>query len=229
MNEAEMTAEPDDLLATLLTRRLTETLGEGLAHEVYNPLNCALLQLAVLQRRLEQPDCQPESLRPVAALVERALRRLERLFRELVSRLEAGTADSGGPLAAGGSTNVFEDVTAETTVWLRAVMWEGGGIDARTSLQAMSVGLPAVRAQLTAEEAAHLGAHLPVLVRGMFFGAPARSTDGAASRAALLGMLDRHRSAAAATATNADIASLLFRVVQRQMRLPDARSRPGND
>jgi hypothetical protein len=120
MNEAEVTAEPDDLLETLLTRRLIE----GLAHQVYNPLNCALLQLAVLQRRLDQPDCQPETLRPVAALVERALRRLERVFRELVSRLESGTADCGDLPAASRSTNVFEDVTAETTVWLRAVIWE---------------------------------------------------------------------------------------------------------
>src|SRR5947209_9250953 len=40
------------------------TLAEGLAHEVKNPLNGALLQLALLRRRLGQPDCDPASLEP---------------------------------------------------------------------------------------------------------------------------------------------------------------------
>src|SRR6185436_18290504 len=74
----------------LLTERLAAggSLAEGLSHEVHNPLNCALLQLAVLQRRLEQPDCQPATLQPVAALVEQALRRLELLFNDFVSLVQ---------------------------------------------------------------------------------------------------------------------------------------------
>jgi nitrogen-specific signal transduction histidine kinase len=40
---------------SLLIQRMAAvgSLAEGLTHEVHNPLNCALLQLAVLPRRLE--------------------------------------------------------------------------------------------------------------------------------------------------------------------------------
>ncbi len=74
----------------LLSERLAAvgSLAEGLSHEVHNPLNCALLQLAVLQRRLEQPDCQPATLQPVTELVEQALRRLELLFNDFVSLVQ---------------------------------------------------------------------------------------------------------------------------------------------
>jgi len=61
------------------------TLAAGLAHEVRNPLNAALLQLTVLRRRLERPDCQPETLQPVAALVEQELQRLDRLVDDFIA------------------------------------------------------------------------------------------------------------------------------------------------
>jgi signal transduction histidine kinase len=102
MNDSDVNSEPVALRRELLTQRLAAagTLAEGLAHEVNNPLNCALLQLAVLQRRLEQPDCQPATLPAVAELVEEALRRLERLFNDLVSLLQPRPAGGVG-LAAG--------------------------------------------------------------------------------------------------------------------------------
>jgi signal transduction histidine kinase len=85
MSDADVDA--DRLRRALLTERLAsvDSLAEGLAHEVHNPLNCALLQLAVLQRRLAQPGCEPATLQPVAVLVEQALRRLELLFNDFVS------------------------------------------------------------------------------------------------------------------------------------------------
>jgi signal transduction histidine kinase len=87
MSDAEVNADEDVLRRSLLTQRLAGvgSLAEGLAHELHNPLNCALLQLAVLQRRLEQPGCQPATLQPVAGLVEQALRRLELLFNDFLS------------------------------------------------------------------------------------------------------------------------------------------------
>jgi len=77
----------ETLRRALLAQRLAAvaTLAEELAHEVHNPLNCALLQLAVLQRRLLQPDCQPAELRPVADVVEQSLRRLEALFNDFMA------------------------------------------------------------------------------------------------------------------------------------------------
>src|SRR4051812_24873528 len=101
MNNSDVTAE-QTLRRALLTERLAAvgTLADGLAHEVHNPLNGALLQLAVLQRRLEQPDCGPASLQPVAGLVEEALRRLELLFNDLVSLLQPRSPERA-PVAVG--------------------------------------------------------------------------------------------------------------------------------
>ena len=62
-----------------------ETLAAGLAHEVRNPLNSALLQLAVLRRRLERPDSKPESLQPVANVIEQELQRLDRLVDDFIA------------------------------------------------------------------------------------------------------------------------------------------------
>ena len=75
------------------------TLGEGLAHEVRNPLNGALLQLAVLARRLARPDCRPATVQPIADFVEQALRRLETAFNDVAFLLHPGTAESAPPLA----------------------------------------------------------------------------------------------------------------------------------
>jgi signal transduction histidine kinase len=102
MSEANVDAADETLRRSLLTERLAAvgTLAEGLAHELHNPLNCALLQLAVLQRRLEQPDCQAAALQPVAEMVEQALRRLELLFNDLVSFLQP-RAGRPLPLAVG--------------------------------------------------------------------------------------------------------------------------------
>jgi signal transduction histidine kinase len=61
------------------------TLAAGLAHEVRNPLNAALLQLTVLRRRLERPDARPDSLQPVAGLVEHELQRLGRLVDDFIA------------------------------------------------------------------------------------------------------------------------------------------------
>jgi signal transduction histidine kinase len=84
---AHVNAGEETLRRALLAERLAavSTLAEELAHEVHNPLNCALLQLAVLQRRLAQPDCRPATLQPVAELVEQSLRRLEVLFNDFVA------------------------------------------------------------------------------------------------------------------------------------------------
>jgi signal transduction histidine kinase len=95
MNDADVNAANEPVRRALLTERMAAvgTLAEALSHELYNPLNCALLQLAVLQRRLAQPDCQPASLQPVAELVEQALRRLELLFNDLLSLVQPGSGD----------------------------------------------------------------------------------------------------------------------------------------
>jgi signal transduction histidine kinase len=78
VNSGEEETRRQALLAERLAAAAT------LADEVQTPLDCALLQLAVLQRRLEQPDSQPAALRPQAELVEQTLRRLEVLINRLL-------------------------------------------------------------------------------------------------------------------------------------------------
>ena len=77
-----------------------EALAAQLAHEIRNPLNCALLQLAVLRRRLETPGCSPPTVLAVAALVERSLRRLEALVNDSLAGVQA-RAGIGSPPAVG--------------------------------------------------------------------------------------------------------------------------------
>jgi uncharacterized protein (DUF2267 family) len=116
--------------------------------------------------------------------------------------------------------NLFENVNAETRVWIRAVMSEGGTADAQSSLKVMSAGLRALRERLTVDEAAQLGVHLPLMVRGMFFENWDPGAHGAQSKTDLLAMLGQ-RCSAAETATSSDVASLVFRVVKGQMMRPE--------
>jgi signal transduction histidine kinase len=83
----DVTEVQEQLTRTMRADRLAAvgTLAAGLAHEVRNPLNAALLQLTVLRRRLERPDCQPQALQPVAALVEQELQRLDRLVDDFIA------------------------------------------------------------------------------------------------------------------------------------------------
>jgi signal transduction histidine kinase len=108
-------ADAERLRRSLLVERLVEagSLADGLAHEVRNPFNVVRLQLAVLQRRLEQPDCQPASLQPVLDLVDAALSRLEVLFDDFIVLLQppsgAGTVLAPGEPCSGTMTLVRTD------------------------------------------------------------------------------------------------------------------------
>jgi signal transduction histidine kinase len=84
---SDVTAEQEMLRRTLRAERLAAvgTLAAGLAHEVRNPLNSALLQLQVLVRRLDRGDTDPASLRPVIGLVEDEIRRLETLVNDFLA------------------------------------------------------------------------------------------------------------------------------------------------
>ncbi len=61
------------------------TLAAGLAHEVRNPLNSALLQLQVLERRIDKGQLEPEALLPVTSVVKDEIRRLDRLVSDFLA------------------------------------------------------------------------------------------------------------------------------------------------
>ncbi|HEX2657303.1 MAG TPA: ATP-binding protein, partial [Polyangia bacterium] len=83
----DVTAEEEMRRRTLRAERLAAvgTMAAGLAHEVRNPLNSAALQLEVLRRRLAKGDARPETIDPVAALVQDEIRRLEHLVDDFLS------------------------------------------------------------------------------------------------------------------------------------------------
>lgn len=83
----DVTAEQEMLRRALRAERLAAvgTLAAGLAHEVRNPLNSALLQLEVLDRRLDKGETKTEALRPVLNLVGDEVRRLERLVDDFLA------------------------------------------------------------------------------------------------------------------------------------------------
>jgi signal transduction histidine kinase len=84
---SDVTAEQEALRRALRAERLAAvgTLAAGLAHEVRNPLNSALLQLQVLERRMDRGETNPDSLRPVTGLVRDEIRRLEVLVNDFLS------------------------------------------------------------------------------------------------------------------------------------------------
>jgi signal transduction histidine kinase len=80
----DVTAYQGDLAGKVVSQRLTAIgrLASGLAHEVRNPINSALLQLAVLRRRL---DTETNGIRPIADAVEQELARLDRLVGDFIA------------------------------------------------------------------------------------------------------------------------------------------------
>ncbi|HEY0707026.1 MAG TPA: response regulator [Polyangia bacterium] len=82
----DVTGEEEMLRRTLRAERLAAvgTLAAGLAHEVRNPLNSALLQLQVLRRRIDRSG-NKETFEPIVVLVEDEIRRLEHLVSDFLS------------------------------------------------------------------------------------------------------------------------------------------------
>lgn len=66
--------------------------------------------------------------------------------------------------------DVFDKTLQTTNIWLNEIMEdEDVGADRQRAYHALRAVLHALRDRLTVEEAAHLGAQLPLLVRGIYF------------------------------------------------------------
>jgi uncharacterized protein (DUF2267 family) len=63
---------------------------------------------------------------------------------------------------------VFDKTTHETNVWLKEIMAEIGP-DRQRAYHALRAVLHALRDRLTVDQAAHLSAQLPMLIRGIYF------------------------------------------------------------
>jgi uncharacterized protein (DUF2267 family) len=63
----------------------------------------------------------------------------------------------------------FEHALQQTNVWLKDLMRRLETDDRHAAYVALRATLHALRDRLTVEEAAHLGAQLPMLVRGLYY------------------------------------------------------------
>ena len=80
-----------------------------------------------------------------------------------------------------------------TNVWLQEIQSELGAKDRTGAYAAMRGALTALRDRLPVEEAAHLGAQLPLLVRGVFYEQykPAGQPHAVRDRDAFLGLVGK--------------------------------------
>jgi len=83
----DVTDEREMMRRTLRAERLAAvgTLAAGLAHEVRNPLNSALLQLEVLERKVTKGTMSNENLMATSRILRDEIRRLERLVDDFLA------------------------------------------------------------------------------------------------------------------------------------------------
>jgi uncharacterized protein (DUF2267 family) len=63
----------------------------------------------------------------------------------------------------------FDKTLQETNIWLKDLMYELNWEDRHKTYTALRAALHALRDRLTPDEAIHLGAELPMLVRGFYY------------------------------------------------------------
>jgi uncharacterized protein (DUF2267 family) len=81
-------------------------------------------------------------------------------------RVIARVAKGEGMSATG--LEAFDKTVQTTNAWLKEIM-EATGLDRRRAYRALAAVLHALRDRLTVDEAAQLGAQLPILVRGLYY------------------------------------------------------------
>jgi uncharacterized protein (DUF2267 family) len=88
---------------------------------------------------------------------------------------------------------VFDETLQKTNIWLKEIM-EVLGPDRHRAYQALRAVLHCLRDRLTVDEAAHLGAQLPMLVRGIYYESwhPAGKPDKVRSREEFLAKVSAH-------------------------------------
>ncbi|HXH14048.1 MAG TPA: DUF2267 domain-containing protein [Alphaproteobacteria bacterium] len=89
---------------------------------------------------------------------------------------------------------LFSDTLQETHLWLKDVLDELGWQDESKAYLALKATLHALRDHLTVDEATHLGARLPMLVRGFYYEgwSPAGKTRKGGRKAAFLMQVEEY-------------------------------------
>jgi uncharacterized protein (DUF2267 family) len=114
--------------------------------------------------------------------------------------------------------HLFERATQQATMWVKDMMNELRTDDPHKALHALRAGLQALRDRLSVEEAAQLGAQLPLLLRGILFESwhPAGKPLRIRHRAEFLALV-REKCGARDDLAADDIVLALFRVLARHV------------
>ena len=70
---------------------------------------------------------------------------------------------------SGRGLSVFDETVQLTNIWLKELMAELGWEDRHRAYLGLRLVLQAIRDHLSVDEAVHLGAQLPMLVRGFYY------------------------------------------------------------
>lgn len=141
-----------------------QTLTTGLAHEVRNPLNSAILQLELLERRLRRKAADPKLTQPVEQ-ISHELERLSRLLNEFL----AFARPSPLVLADHDVSGIVRDVVAAQRPFAaaRGAELRQGGVDSlRARLDAEKLRLICQNLVRNALEAVAHAGHVVVTVDG---------------------------------------------------------------
>lgn len=111
----------------------------------------------------------------------------------------------------------FDETLQITHIWLNDIMTDMG-TDKRTAYHALKAVLQTLRDRLTVDEAAHLGAQLPMLVRGVYYDAyrPAAQPHRSRTPDEFLKEVESHLGGAPVDDTEAATRAV-FKVIERHV------------
>lgn len=114
---------------------------------------------------------------------------------------------------------IFDETLQKTQLWLQEVQAELGCDDLRTAYVALRATLHVLRDRISAPEAAHLGAQLPMLVRGFYYEGwrPAAKPLKERHRPELLERIGREFGGGIRPVDPEQAARAVFRVVARHV------------
>jgi uncharacterized protein (DUF2267 family) len=119
--------------------------------------------------------------------------------------------------------DVFDETLHKTNTWLKEIM-QVLGTDRRRAYQTLRAVLHCLRDRLTIEEAAQLGAQLPMLVRGIYYEAwrPAGKPEKIRSREEFLARVADHFPATQPIDPD-DAAHAVFQVIENHVTAGEIR------
>jgi uncharacterized protein (DUF2267 family) len=113
---------------------------------------------------------------------------------------------------------VFDTTLQKTHVWLNDILAELGADDRHLAYGALRAALHALRDRLTVPAAVHLGAQLPMLIRGLYYdGWDPNGKPVKAHRAEFLDVIREHFRASPQRPDPERIARAVFKVVARHV------------